>query len=243
MSQGFVFTPRIRVIFFDLVGTLIHPRRGIGEQYAAWARRFGAAGADAALLGSAFDRAMHERQPPVLPAAPPAGLADAERAWWHALVRQVVDDAGIGDSLRGDVYEEFFAGLYEHFATAEAWERYPDVGPTLGRLRAAGIGLGLLTNYDTRVHRLLGALGLDVLLDSVTIPALAGAAKPDRAIFLHALAAHAAAPDQAIHVGDDPGDDYRGAENAGMTAVLLDRDDRCAARAARRIRSLTELRP
>ena len=50
-----------------------------------------------------------------------------------------------------------------------------------------------------------------------------GAAKPDRAIFAHALAALGVEASEALHVGDSRVNDYDGARAAGIAALLVDR--------------------
>jgi putative hydrolase of the HAD superfamily len=167
---------------------------------------------------------------------------ELERQWWRDVVRQVTDRAGLDPRLDGTSFDRFFAALYDRFTTDRAWKLYPDVVPTLSGLRARGLPLGLITNYDTRVFPVLEALGLAPLLDSVTIPARAGAAKPDPTIFRYALDGLGLPPGDALYVGDELEDDYRGAEAAGMNAALLDRSGRHeGAPGVRRIESLADL--
>ena len=234
----------IRAVFFDLVGTLIRPRQPVGQQYAAVARRFGAE-MDEVALEAAFHKAMREA-----PALEPAGTgrgdlqatAAAERRWWEQLVRGVVGACGAPALERPAVFQEYFDELYEHFTTANAWVVYDDTPRALDGLAAAGIGAGLITNYDTRVYRVLDGLGLSSRLDPVTIPAVAGVSKPDGRIFAHALGQAGLAPAEALHVGDSLHDDYEGATAAGMAALLLDRDGRHrGAGGLRRIGRLGEL--
>jgi putative hydrolase of the HAD superfamily len=52
---------------------------------------------------------------------------------------------------------------------------------------------------------------------------LAGAAKPAAKIFLHALEQHMLNPDEVLHVGDHPIEDFYGAQQAGLHTVLIDR--------------------
>ena len=61
-----------------------------------------------------------------------------------------------------------------------------------------------------------------------------GAAKPERAIFEHALALAGVGAERAWHVGDDLRDDVEGARAAGIRAVLLARGGSPARRAVRR---------
>ena len=228
-------------VFFDLVGTLIRSKESIGEQYAAWARRFGAQTADAHQLGAAFRDAMRQAPPMAFPGVGLEAVAAAEREWWRELVRWVVGTAQLGGVLAGETFERFFSALYQHFTTAAAWEAYPDVAPALQALHLRGVTVGLITNYDTRVYAVLDALDLSDLLDSVTIPALAGAAKPDPLIFAHALQAHLLEPARCLYVGDEIVDDYTGSEGAGMVPVLLDREGKHEGKGFRRIGSLDEL--
>ena len=232
-----------RIVFFDLVGTLVRGIKPIGQQYADWIRRFGVE-PDPDRLDAAFHQAMAAAPPVAFPGRSFDETAALEREWWAGLVRDVVRRAGLTDALTGVTFERFFAAVYDHFTTAAAWELYPDVLPALTRLRGRGAVLGLITNYDTRVFPVLDALGLTAMLSAVVIPAHVGAAKPDRAIFAHALVELGADAADAVHVGDDIDDDYRGATAAGLQAVLLDRHGRHRGEAGvRRIESLAELCP
>jgi putative hydrolase of the HAD superfamily len=229
------------VVFFDLVGTLIRGTRPIGDQYAEQALKFGAR-ADPSRLNAAFRQAMSAAPPMAFPGRSFGETAALEREWWTGVVRDVITRAGLSDALGGETFGRFFASLYVHFTTADAWQIFPDVLPALERLRRKGATLGLITNYDTRVFAVLDALGLSPLLTEVVIPAHVGAAKPDPAIFAHALRRAGVRAEDAVHVGDELDDDYRGAEGAGMKAVLLDRDGKCGEPGVlNRIESLSEL--
>jgi putative hydrolase of the HAD superfamily len=69
----------------------------------------------------------------------------------------------------------------------------------------------------------LELVGLAPLLDGVVTSAAVGAAKPDPAIFRHAVSLAGAAPVDALHVGDNLGEDVHGARASGIAAVLLAR--------------------
>jgi putative hydrolase of the HAD superfamily len=57
----------------------------------------------------------------------------------------------------------------------------------------------------------------------------AGAAKPAREIFAHALARTGTSADEALHVGDSYEADVLGARQAGLMPVLIDRTGKYAA--------------
>jgi HAD superfamily hydrolase (TIGR01509 family) len=96
-----------------------------------------------------------------------------------------------------------------------------DTHDALGRLRAAGLRLGVVSNSDGRVEEALEAAGLRDYFDVVVDSTLAGVEKPDPAIFRPALERLGVRPDEALYVGDLYDVDVIGARAAGMPAVLL----------------------
>jgi putative hydrolase of the HAD superfamily len=91
----------------------------------------------------------------------------------------------------------------------------------LGRLRAAGLRLGIVSNSDGRVEEALAASGMRDLFDVVIDSGLVGVEKPDPAIFRAALDALGIGPEEALYVGDLYEVDVVGARAAGIEAVLL----------------------
>jgi putative hydrolase of the HAD superfamily len=203
-----------RVVFFDAGGTLLRVGGSVGEVYCRFAARYGVR-ASAEDLERRFARAFRAQPPLAFAGAEAAALAGLEQDWWRRLVLDVVG--------RFPGFDAYFAEVFEYFRGGEAWEIYDDVLPALGALRSGGWRLGVISNFDSRLEDLLGALGLDGYFDSVHISSRVGAAKPDPAIFRAALAAHAVAPGQAWHVGDSLREDVGGAAAAGLRAVWLDR--------------------
>jgi putative hydrolase of the HAD superfamily len=120
-------------------------------------------------------------------------------------------------------FDAFFDQLFQHFATADPWVLYPDTIGTLQQIRAAGIDLGVVSNFDSRLHRVLLALGLADFCSAVTISTEVGVAKPDTQIFQVALQKHGCSAAQAWHVGDSLEEDYGGAIAAGLKGVWLQR--------------------
>jgi FMN phosphatase YigB (HAD superfamily) len=81
----------------------------------------------------------------------------------------------------------------------------------------------VVSNWDSRLPDILEELGLTRFLDTVTVSRVEGIEKPNPEIFLRTAARLGIAPETALHVGDSPLEDYRGATDAGLHAVLLDR--------------------
>jgi putative hydrolase of the HAD superfamily len=118
---------------------------------------------------------------------------------------------------------------------------YDEVPGTLAALRAEGARLVVVSNWDVSLHDALRDTGLAPLVDGAISSAEAGAAKPDPAIFLQALAALDARPGDALHAGDDLEADVAGARAAGIAAVLVARDGAAPPPGVRAIASLDGL--
>jgi putative hydrolase of the HAD superfamily len=204
-------------VTLDAGGTLFAVAEPVGRTYARLAARHGL-GVAADRLERAFDAAFRATPPLAFPGASPARLADRERAWWHALVRRAFGAAAAHAS-----FDACFAELFAHYGRAAAWRVFPEVPDALAALRARGLRLAVVSNFDGRLPGLLAALGLGALFDAVVYSSRAGAAKPAPAIFAAALAALGEAPDAVVHVGDGVEADVGGARAAGLRAVLVDR--------------------
>ena len=118
---------------------------------------------------------------------------------------------------------------------------YPDAVSTLEALRARGLRLVVLSNWDFSLHEMLAKTGLDGLVDGAVSSAEYGIAKPDPAIFEHALALAGVTAGEAWHVGDSADADVVGARAAGVEPIYVARDDAPAPRGVTVIDELGEL--
>ncbi len=100
---------------------------------------------------------------------------------------------------------------------------FDDAAPALRELRARGLRLVVVSNWDYALPEVLERVGLLSLLDGVVTSAGVGASKPDPAIFREALEVAGSGAAEALHVGDSGEEDVAGAESAGIRAALLDR--------------------
>jgi putative hydrolase of the HAD superfamily len=134
------------------------------------------------------------------------------------------------------------ADLTDALLAALRFRAYPDAAPALVELRARGLTVVVVSNWDHSLHERLEETGLAPLVDGAVASAELGHAKPAREIFEHALALAGAGPGESLHAGDSPEEDVKGALAAGLRAVLVARDGSVAAPAGvPRIRALTEL--
>jgi putative hydrolase of the HAD superfamily len=210
----------IKVIFFDAVGTLFWVRGTVGEIYSRFALSAGVA-VDAADLNRAFMHCFRAAPRAEFPNASDEQLPKLEYDWWKAIARQSFAKVGVLEKL-GD-FEVFFHPLYDHFALADPWIVYPEVHSVLQSL-AQNFELGIISNFDTRLHQVLKVLGLADYFSSITLSTVTGVAKPKPGVFQAALAKHQCIPEAAIHVGDDWTEDYQGALTARLQGVWLNRE-------------------
>ncbi|HJO23259.1 MAG: HAD-IA family hydrolase [Myxococcota bacterium] len=206
----------IRAVLFDAAGTLIETREPVGGVYARHARKHGVE-ISARRLGEAFARVFEAAPPLVFPGLGTEERGEQERGWWRARVHETFRAAD--SAQRPDDFEALFEGLWRHFSDPGEWKTRRDAAETLVRLRAQEIQTGVVSNFDGRLPGILGGLGLLSLLDTVVLPADAGAAKPDPRIFAMALERLAVRPEDSIFVGNDAQRDLAGARAAGLRAV------------------------
>lgn len=207
----------LKVIFFDAAGTLFEPREQVGATYARIARGYGV-GASAAQVHDAFRRVFGGAPGLAFgPGRDAAELRVLERRWWRDLV--AASFAGLGTFTN---FDDYFDELFAFFADPSNWRPDPQAEPALAHLRAAGFDLGMVSNFDYRLYRIVAGLGLTRHFASITISSEAGYAKPAPEIFRIALAKHGIMAAEAMHVGDVEQLDIAGARAAGIPAILLD---------------------
>ncbi|MGV0023359.1 HAD-IA family hydrolase [Phormidesmis priestleyi] len=209
-----------QVIFFDAVGTLFGVRGSVGEVYGKIAWRYGV-DVPTEVLNQAFYQSFKAANSPAFPGCDRAKIPQLEFEWWSAIAEQTFKQANVFDQFSD--FSKFFTELYSYFETAEPWILYADVMPTLEKLRDRNIPLGILSNFDSRLHAVLKALNLTNFFSSVTLSTEVGAAKPSPQIFNAALSKHDCLAESAWHVGDSLEEDFKGAKAAGLRGIWLDR--------------------
>ena len=101
---------------------------------------------------------------------------------------------------------------------------FDDTIPALNACRQMGLTVGLISNMNQSGDELADSMGLLPYIDLSITSHEVGAEKPNPLIFERALERAGARPERAVHVGDQITSDIAGAVNAGINAVLLDRD-------------------
>jgi len=206
----------IKAIFFDAVGTLFHLSKSVGHHYALVGNEVGLT-LDAYRLDHAFASAwkhMPKRESIDGP------RENDDKDWWRELVDLILDQ--VAPELDEIDRDNFFEVAYEHFAEAGVWELYPEVPDVLEKLRPR-FPLAVISNFDGRLRMILEQLGVSKFFPHVFISSEIGADKPDPLIYRRAAKFLGIESEEALHVGDDPGRDWKGATAAGLSIFQLDR--------------------
>ncbi|QZI70935.1 HAD-IA family hydrolase [Pseudomonas protegens] len=128
------------------------------------------------------------------------------RVLFHAL-----EEAGYEHSQASQLADQSFE-VFLH--ARHQLDIFPEVQPTLEAL-ANHFALGVVTNGNADVRR----LGLADYFKFALCAEDIGVAKPDARLFHEALQRGGATADTAVHIGDHPGDDIAGAQQAGLRAI------------------------
>jgi putative hydrolase of the HAD superfamily len=200
-------------VFFDVDGTLV-------EWKTDWAGAFVQVARDAgvnasveqaeAVLNGAFTGFYEEC------IRKHAGAGDVHEFWMDYDGR-LLAALGVTQNLR-----EHTARLEELLSAPDAIGLFPEVPHVLSDLRERGARLGIVTGRPVAGPD-LERLGIRDYFDFVVDAFSAGSSKSAGQMFVAAAAAAAAAGLSAWHVGDSYADDVKGAEVAGIRAVLVDR--------------------
>ncbi|XP_037072337.1 haloacid dehalogenase-like hydrolase domain-containing protein 3 [Pollicipes pollicipes] len=206
-----------RLVTFDVTNTLLRLRVSPGTHYAAVAAEHGLH-LSAAEADCAFRRhfgALNVEWPNF-----GRGLAGGWRVWWSTLVERVVADAVVGPPPTAAAGAPLADRLLRDYAGAACWRAADGAAPLLASLRRRGRRLGVVSNFDPRLHVLLDQLRLREYFDFVIAAHEHPFCKPDGRIF--ELARRTAGDvEHCTHVGDSVEMDYRAARAAGWRALLV----------------------
>lgn len=225
----------LRAVFFDVGNTLIFPHPSVSEV----CRQI------LAEEGHVHDLSAIESLMPLVDEYYEERYRTDDSFWtdegetsqvWVGMYSLMCRRLGIEDEA-----EHIARRVYDSFGSPERWRAYDDVPRAFRRLRARGLRLGVISNWDGRLEELLGGLGLGELLDTTVCSAAVGLHKPDPRIFELACTRLGVGPHEAAHVGDHHYADVLGATAVGMMPVLIDRHGGAEMRDTAFLRTLDDL--
>ncbi len=214
----------IRVVTFDCWGTLLLDSPAADEGY----KRQRLAGIEAALLASGVTVSGRD-----LDQAYTAAGRHLARIWergrdvpvaGHVTALLEALDPELPRRLPAATLDEL-VGAYARPALRVPPAVDRGAGAALEALAGRGCALGVISNIMRTPGEVLKTVldrsGLLVWFTALTFSDECGIRKPDPEIFLHTLRLFGVAPEEAVHVGDDPILDVEGARDAGMRVIQV----------------------
>jgi HAD superfamily hydrolase (TIGR01509 family) len=147
------------------------------------------------------------------------GLQDLPETWIGHIERAL-------DLIKFEGDRSLAARLIEESFLLEGWEVYPEASEVLEEVRSRGIPMGVVSNWPPTLEATLEAAGLRQYFDVIVVSGVVGYAKPHPEIFRLALSQLNVPPERALFVGDSIELDVEGPAAAGMSSILIDREQR-----------------
>ena len=224
-----------QAVFFDVGATLLYPCPSVAETFTAVANERGHALTleDVAPHMAAVD-ALYERKYKA------NGdfwcTHDGSINIWLEQYSYLCELTGIADDA-----ESMSHAVRDRFCHADHWGVFDDVVECLGGLKAMGLQLAVISNWDDGLPALLAELGLSRYFDEVLASAAVGLRKPDPAVFEVACERLGVSIERCVHVGDRPDADGGGAAAAGVRPIIIDRGGTLVDCGYERVSALTEI--
>ena len=225
----------VRAVFFDAGETLVSPHPSFPELLATTLRSEGHGDVTPELVRERVHVVAHVFEDATREGRLWSTSPELSREFWATVYRTLLAEFGVpfSDAIAGR--------LYATFTDVANYRLFPDALPVLEKLRGAGLRLGLISNFEEWLERLLEHLDVAGFFEVRVISGIEGLEKPDPAIFRLALERLGVAAVESAYVGDNVTYDVEPAAALGMAAVLLDRRGRHEGFDGVRIASLDEL--
>lgn len=222
----------VRLIFFDVTGTLLRPAPSVSSQYARAVTKYLELSTERL---SALDQCLaksfpnifeiHRKKYPCFGAL--HGMTS--RSWWHDVFSMCVQDCLKQlkiPSPNTQKLDDAFDDVYVNFG----WESAPHAQElliTLRKLRhvdGSYLKLAAISNSDNNTADALAKNGLLHFLDTVVTSEEAKCEKPDTRIFdiaLNKISLSNIPRNEVLYVGDSYEHDYVAPKTAGFQALLM----------------------
>ena len=213
----------VDAVLFDAGGTILRVKPSVEAVYSETAALHGFQVEPPAILRnfkSAWKRSLERSR-----ARDYRSNDDILREEWFEIVKDTFGESVPASRIRG-----LFDDLYERFISASAWSLAPGTRESIEYLRREGIRLGILSNWDSRLRKMLAQLEIDREFDFLVISHEVGYEKPHATIFEEALRLAGTPPERTLHVGDSYEADILPATSLGLRTLWLAPESERAAR-------------
>lgn len=207
--------PQIRVISFDLTGTLLALSPSLGKICTDAARK---AGVREELSADTLDERKKQARR-IIRANGFSPVSEARsRDYWRAMLWEI-----FAGTVPTAVFPAVCETVYRRLADAGTWRAMRGAKKALESARFLGLRCVALSNGDSRWRNALEKLGLAPLFDKIFISSETGLAKPDAKAFDNVCLAMKIRRGELLHVGDSLSADIVPAYELGAEAVWITR--------------------
>lgn len=211
---------RFKVITFDCTNTILFFKNPPEVQYVKTAGDFGFSPDvfDKDLVKKNFRKEfkeLHRKHPNF------GKNSISYQEWWLQLVTNVLMHSS-REKIEANTLKPVAKKLIDQYKTRECWGKFPKSNELIESLKEAGKTVGVISNFDPRLHELLIDVNLPTF-DFVATSYEAGFEKPNPKIFKYAaeLSCQTFDPHQALHIGNEEIKDFEGAKSAGWSSILI----------------------
>jgi len=210
----------VKVVLFDMGNTLVKYDYGLPEE--VFQRVLFSLGISRSLgdMKKAFLNAEKEAEDNKLLAS----MGKIKRdEFWHQWDSLVLKHLGIAE--HEELAKSFTHSKWMDFVDSTL---YPEVKEVLSEIKRRGLKVGLISNgYEEEINLVLEKADLEKATFDIIVGVDAiKKVKPSPDIFRYAISKLDVKPEETIFVGDNIEADYKGAENAGIHALLIDRTEK-----------------
>lgn len=211
---------KFKVITFDCTNTLFYFKTPPEVQYIKTAGTFGVPEEtfDKNLMKLNFRKQfkeLHQKYPNF------GRNSISYQNWWELLVLNVFMHSS-HEPIAKKILEPVALKLIDQYKTQECWGKFDKANELITALKDAGKVVGVISNFDPRLHDLINDMKLPKF-DFVVTSYEAGVEKPNPQIFHKARKAsdidiHSS---EALHIGNELEKDFDGARSAEWSAILI----------------------
>lgn len=211
---------RFKIVTFDCTNTLFYFKNPPEVQYLKTAELFG-------LKKELFDKNLMKKnfrkQFKELNQTYPNFGRDSisYKRWWELLVLNVFANSS-HEPIKKEIFMPIATKLFDQYKTKDCWEKFDKANELITALKDAGKIVGVISNFDPRLHDLINDMELPKL-DFVITSYEAGVEKPNPLIFNEAIKASNVRinPFEALHIGNELEKDFDGARVAEWSSILI----------------------
>lgn len=216
-AKDLTMSCRFKLVTFDVTGTLLKFRRTAGEQYVETGKKFGyKLNADVVQNNFLKHYKHFDKEYPNFGSG-----TIGWKVWWKNVVSKCFTESYPGHLCDKDI-DNFFNDLIQSYNDNTGWKLANGSIELLDMLKSRNITLGVISNFDARLHNLLKEMKLYDYFKFVITSYESGLLKPDSKIFeLAESLGSSGTSDIKIHIGDHFDLDYKAALDAGWNSILI----------------------